>query len=381
MTEKLYDGDAYLFSFRARVRACEQKEACYRVLLDRTAFFPCEGGQGADHGRLGDAAVLDVLLVGDELFHITDAPLAIGEEVLGCVDPVRRMRHMRTHTAEHILSGVLHTLYGATNVGFHLGEHEVTLDLDISLTEEQLAAAEEETNRAIFENRPVRILFPKPEELASLTYRAKLDLREGVRLVEIEGVDLCACCAPHVMRTGECGMLKILSCTAHKGGSRLCIAVAADALCDYRQKQKSVHEASVLLSLPEDRVAEGVERTLAALAEERRRLSALRAAIRAERIAALPIGADAVVLYPDLDTAALRFYAEEGAAHTGAAVLVLLEEDGSCRYAMAGQGDMGARAGRLHALLGGRGGGRASFASGTFPRDAAAVRIAFLEER
>ena len=380
MTEKLYDRDPYLFTFRATVRACEGEGHGYRILLDRTAFFPCEGGQGADHGLLGDLAVRDVLLLGGELWHLTDGALPVGDEVEGRVDAVRRLRHMRVHTGEHILSGVLHRRYGATNVGFHLGDTEVTLDLDLPLTAEELAAAEEAANLAVLEDRPVRILWPSAAELPTLDYRAKLDLTEGVRLVEIEGVDLCACCAPHVLHTGECGLIKIVSHMSYKGGVRLHIAVGTDALADYREKQENVHAISVLLSLPEGQVADGVARTLAALAEERRRLSSLRTVLRAERVAALPKGEDAVLLYPDLDAGARRPYAEEAAAHTGATVLVLLPTEGGCRYAIgSGREEARARSEALHAALGGRGGGHAALSQGSLPADAATVSRCFRE--
>ena len=286
MTEKLYDHDAALMTFDATVRACTPKGDRYEILLDKTAFFPCEGGQGADHGFLGDARVLDAILAGDEIYHITDSPLPVGREVLGRLDEARRLRHMRVHSGEHILSGVLHRMYGATNVGFHLGDTEVTLDLDIPLDAAQLTAAEDAANHAVFENRAVRILYPRPEELSSFEYRAKLDLTENVRLVEIDGVDLCACCAPHVARTGEVGLVRIISSMRYKGGTRLWIAVGVDALGDYRQKSESVHAVSVALSVPEGEVAPAVLRMLSALSEEKRTVAELRAALRTERISA-----------------------------------------------------------------------------------------------
>ncbi len=379
MTTKLYENEQELFRFEASVRACRPEGDHFLVLLDRTAFFPCEGGQGADRGTLGGARVLDVTLEGDELLHRLDAPLAVGATVTGEVDAARRRRHMQVHTGEHILSGVLHTLYGATNVGFHLGETEVTLDLDIPLTAEELAAAEEAANRAVFENRAVRILYPAPAELGALDYRAKLALTEGVRLVEIEGVDLCACCAPHVARTGECGLIKIVSHMNYKGGTRLWVAVGVDALADYRTKQENVHAVSVALSVPEAEIADGVARLQKTLAAERGALSALRAALRAERLSSLADG-DSVLLYPDLDAGALRLYAEEGAGRTSGTVLVLLEVGDGCRYAMASRtSDVKARAAALHARLGGRGGGHPSPVQGSFAAPAEAVRAAFAE--
>lgn len=374
MTEKLYDGDAALMTFDATVRACTPKGDRYEILLDKTAFFPCEGGQGADHGRIGEATVLDARLVGDEILHITDRPLAVGEGVFCTLDVDRRLRHMQIHTAEHILSGVLHSMYGATNVGFHLGDTEVTLDLDLPLTEEEVATAEEAANSAIRANLPVRVLWPRPEELSSLDYRAKLALTEGVRLVEIAGVDLCACCAPHVARTGECGLLKVTGYMHYKGGVRLHIVAGADALTDYREKQTEVHAVSVALSVKESEISAGVARLLQTMAEERRVLSEVRALLRRERLAAASGKRDIVVSYQGLDAAALRAYAEDGAALCEGIALILLPDGDGCRYAMASRTeDVKVLSASLHASLGGRGGGKPSLTQGSFPVPADAV--------
>ena len=377
MTELLYYRDATLLEFSATVRSVEPAEGGYRVLLDRSAFFPCEGGQGADHGTLGGVAVTDVLLCGDELVHVTAEPLLVGTAVPGRVDAARRRRHMQVHTGEHILSGVLCRMYGATNVGFHLGETEVTLDLDVFLDAAQLAAAEEEANRAVFENRAVRILYPASEDLPTLNYRSKLELTENVRLVEIEGVDLCACCAPHVARTGEVGLIKIISSMRYKGGVRLHIAVGVDALSDYRARCESVHAASVALSAPESEIAPAIDRVLMALTEEKHAVSALRAALRAERLAAASAaagGGDLYLSYPDLDPIGLRSYAEEGMAMTDGLVLVAAPADGGCRYALASRTENVKKvAAGLHEALGGRGGGRPELVQGSVPVDFATL--------
>ena len=377
MTEKLYDIDPYMTEFFATVLSCEAAGERFCVVLDRTAFFPCEGGQGADHGALGDAAVLDVLLRGDTLVHITDSPLAVSSVVEGQIDVARRRRMMQTHTAEHILSGVCHTLYGTTNVGFHLGDHEVTLDLDLPLTEAEVAAAEEAANRAIWENRPVRVLYPTPEELAGLDYRSKLALTEGVRLVLIEGVDLCACCAPHVASTGECGLLKVTGYMHYKGGVRLHIAVGVDALLDYRAKQEAVHTASVALSVPEGEVTAGLARFMDAAGEERRAHAATRATLRRERLLAALERGERTLTLTDITPADLRGYAEEGAALAGAPMLILLQDGAATRYALASTGeDVRPLTASLHAALGGRGGGKPTLVQGSVPASPAAMLAA-----
>ena len=142
MTEKLYENDAYQQVFTATVLSCTAAPTGYAVVLDRTAFFPEGGGQPCDTGRLGDARVLAVHTDGETITHTTDAPLPVGAAVEGLLDWDRRLDAMQQHTGEHILSGTLHRLYGAENVGFHIGDPYVRMDTSIPLTAQQLADAE-----------------------------------------------------------------------------------------------------------------------------------------------------------------------------------------------------------------------------------------------
>ena len=203
MTLKLYDNDSFLFSFSARVLSCESAGERWRAVLDRTAFFPEGGGQPADPGTLGGVPVLDVQEEPDGIAHYLPSPLPEGETVQGELDRAVRLRRMQNHTGEHILCGLAHRHYGYENVGFHLGEDAVTMDLSGELTPEQLRALEREANEVVWEDVPVTARYPDPAELPHLTYRSKLELTENVRLVTIEGYDVCACCAPHVQHTGQ----------------------------------------------------------------------------------------------------------------------------------------------------------------------------------
>ena len=139
MTEKLYEVDSYVQNFTAQVVSCTPVPGGFAVVLDRTAFFPEGGGQPCDTGRLGGARVLAVHTDGETIIHTTDAPLTAGETVDGCLDWPARLDAMQQHTGEHILSGALHRLFGAENVGFHIGSPYVRMDTSIPLTQEQLA--------------------------------------------------------------------------------------------------------------------------------------------------------------------------------------------------------------------------------------------------
>ena len=282
-TKKLYYDDQTLTRFTARVLVCEPEKNGWQVLLDATAFYPEGGGQPADHGVLSaaDAAgrdalsagaasgplpaarVLDVHEKGGLIWHLTDAPLPAGETVTGEVDAVRRLEMSQQHTGEHILSGLLHEMFGAENVGFHIGEEIVTLDTSLPIPPEGLAEAERRANAVIWADTPVRAFWPAPEELAQLEYRSKKALEGPVRILEIPGADRCACCGTHVAHAGQVGMIKIIAAQNYKRGTRITIACGLRALADYRAKCTEQTGISVLLSAKPGRLAEAVGRLAA----------------------------------------------------------------------------------------------------------------------
>lgn len=173
-TEKLYDRDAFLKEFDAVVTDCRPgKEDTYLVTLDRTAFYPEGGGQPADHGDLGGAAVLDVQERDGLVLHTCDRPLTVGASVHGAIDWSRRFDHMQQHSGEHIVSGMLCAAFSCDNVGFHMGADVVTIDYNAPMTWEQVLEVEARANRYIWENHPFRAYCPAPEELAAISYRSK----------------------------------------------------------------------------------------------------------------------------------------------------------------------------------------------------------------
>lgn len=230
MVKKLYYADCDLRNFTAKVLSCEKTDGGYAILLDQTAFYPEGGGQACDLGTLGGVDVLSVREVGDTPVHFCAAPLAVGSRVEGAIDWARRFDQMQQHTGEHILSGLVHEKYGWNNVGFHVGGDTVTVDFDGLIPPEELEALELAVNRAVWEDLELRIYTPEPEELEALSYRTKRALPWPVRIVEIPGVDRCACCAVHVRRTGQVGLVKILSCVKFHQGVRMEIACGERAL-------------------------------------------------------------------------------------------------------------------------------------------------------
>ena len=263
MTEKLYYLDAYAAKFTAKVLECTQEKKNWKVVLNRTLFYPEGGGQPADMGILGGAKVLDVHEKDDIITHTTDKPLEVGAEVEGEIDWERRFDLMQNHSGEHILSGVICRKYGCDNVGFHMGKETITIDLNTKIPDEDLAWLEEKANEAIWNNVPVGIRYPSKEELAALDYRSKKELEGQVRIVNVGDYDCCACCGTHVKLAGEIGLIKIISAQNYKGGTRLELLSGKRALQDYRRKNDVSAEAGRLLSVPAQKADGAVKNVLA----------------------------------------------------------------------------------------------------------------------
>lgn len=256
----------------------------YAVVLDQTVFFPEGGGQPADTGVLGGAHVLDVQLLPDVIVHYTDAPLTPGTLVRGEIDWPQRFRRMQGHSGEHIISGLIHREFGFDNVGFHLGEDVITMDYNGELTWPQLMHIERLANEAVYRNVPIRTEYPAPEQLAHMEYRSKLDLKEDVRIVTVEGYDVCACCAPHVSHTGEIGAIKFTSVMRHRGGVRVTILCGSDAETDYREKSAQVAALSAQLSVRQADVVPAVQRLLDEIAQQKAAAAELERRLNAQRL-------------------------------------------------------------------------------------------------
>lgn len=307
-TEKLYDKDSYLQEFTATVVSCEQKnDTTYRVVLDQTAFFPEGGGQTGDIGWLNDIAVTDTREKAGVIYHETNVPIEPGTQAAGKIDFAVRYDKMQQHTGEHILSGIVCATYGYNNVGFHLSTEITTLDFDGELSAEQVRELEVKANEMIHKNIPVQVKFPTKEELAAMEYRSKIEIEGQVRIVEIPGVDRCACCAPHVKMTGEVGLIKIVSCERHRGGCRMTIVCGMRALKDYQQKQESVGKVSAALSAKPDKIAEAVERLQEQQTKLREQLNRIQAMYLENKLEKIQPEEKVVCIFEEsLDSIAMR---------------------------------------------------------------------------
>lgn len=378
-TEKLYYIDSHLFDFEATVLDCRETEKGWALILDRTAFFPEGGGQQADTGFIGTVPVRDVQEQGGEILHFCGEALPVGAHLPCRVEREQRLVRMQNHSGEHIVSGLAHRLYGCENVGFHMGEDCMTIDFDRELSWQQLMEIETLANEAVRDNLPVLCSFPEGEALEKLEYRSKLELTENVRIVEIPGIDRCACCAPHVERTGEIGLIKILDAERHRGGVRLSLCCGMLALRDYRVKQENIAAISQALSAKRHETAGAVSRLLSEQQKGKERIAALSmelARLKAERCPATE--GNLLVFDNVLDEVALREL-----------VNLLMEKCGGIAAAFSGSDETGYRyimgsrrvdlrrcAKEINRLIDGRGGGKPQMIQGSAAADAEHIRQA-----
>ena len=218
MTELLYTTDAYVRNFDAVVTAVTEDNG---VILDRTAFYPGGGGQPNDEGMLtaGDQTwnVTKVKKVGGEVVHFVDGkPLAVGTAVTGQLDWERRYKLMRTHTAMHILCGVVWRDYGASVTGGNMEPLQGRMDFEFeTMRQELVAEIETAVNVEVEAARATRVQILPREEAFQIPdlIRTKISLLpEGipeVRTVELVGLDLQADGGTHVANTKEVGRMRI----------------------------------------------------------------------------------------------------------------------------------------------------------------------------
>lgn len=369
MTERLYYADSHMKEFTARVTSCEHDGKRWCVTLDRTAFFPEGGGQAADSGYIGDVRVFDVHEKDRKILHYTENEIPVNAEYHCKIDWDQRFRRMQNHSGEHIVSGIVNKRFGYDNVGFHLAEDYVTLDFNGELTAEELASVELAANKAVWENVNIITEFPEPEALKNLEYRSKLDLTEDVRIVTIEGYDKCACCAPHVSRTGEIGIIKLIDIMKHRGGVRVTMLCGIDAYKDYAQKQDSAAEISALLSAKRSDIAIAVKKFYDELQNEKYQSAELKKTILKEAGEKLEtIEGNYCFFYTSaFDINSLRTLVNEAMKRCGGIAAAFSGNDETGYNYVMGSAhiDLRAKSKEINAAISGRGGGSPEMIQGS----------------
>lgn len=379
---RLYYADAHLRELTARVLECEPEGEHWRVVLDQTAFYPEGGGQAGDRGLLNQVRVLDTREAAETVIHLCDSPLEVGTVVTGKLDWEHRFDLMQQHTGEHMVSGILHRLYGANNVGFHMGWESITIDFDVEIPGEDLPKIESMVNQAIWQCQPVRCWIPEPQELETVVYRSKRPLPWPVRIVQVGDTDCCACCGVHVKNTGEIGLVKLFSCVKFRSGSRIEMLCGQRALAYMNRIFQENARVSHAFSAKAVETGQAAEQMNETLSQYKYRLTGLENQLFAAMARDYQGKENALVFQPELDSAGVRRLAEQIARQLSGIAAVFSGEDGEgYRYALMGQPEqVGELCKAMHARLSGRGGGRGGLCQGSVPANQAQIRDFFAEK-
>jgi alanyl-tRNA synthetase len=395
MTDRLYYNDPYSREFEGTVRGVESAAGRAIVRLDRSSFYPTSGGQPFDTGKLDSFDVVDVFEDDDgnvahvvELVSLQDPlgaaggatadgakrpGLEAGQRVRGQVDWPRRFDHMQQHTGQHVLSAAFDRLFRAGTVSFHLGTEASTIDLASELASGDLAKAEEEANRVVWEDRPVTIRYATAEEAERLPLR-KEPAREGtLRLIDIDGFDLSACGGTHVARTGAIGIIAVTGWERFKGGQRLEFLCGRRALTRFRSQRDTLAASVRLLSVLPAELPAAIERMQMDAKDQKRAVTGLQtelARYRAEELisSAEPTSRGRLVLRAvDGDANVLKVLASTVISRPGY-IVVLASRSTPPLVVIARSADVNLAANEVLAVLtrsfGGRGGGNPDLAQG-----------------
>ena len=383
---ELFYTNPYLREFDATVVACTEGKKGFEVVLDNTAFYPEGGGQPADLGTLGEAKVSDVRRQNGVIIHFTDKAFEEGATVHGVLDWERRYDNMQNHTGEHVLSGVINHAFGYENVGFHMHDDAITIDMDGPMTDDDVKAMEKAANDMIKADIAVDISFPSAEERTAMGFRSKKELTGKVRIVNIPTADCCACCGTHVKSTQEVGIIKVLSASKHRGGTRIEFVCGDRALRDFTKKHDEVIKASRLLSVKPDEVAAAVEKTLQTLVAHDERIAQMNQRYFEMKTTMLPADQTILTLFEEgLTPFELKLFATQVAESKKAQVTALLAPataaDGALvyNYVIAWDDARLREASKtLNQRLNGRGGGK-DMVQGSFKAARAEIETAIAE--
>ena len=379
-TERLYEqNESNVFEFTATVIDCiRTDDGLFAVELDRTAFFPEGGGQYSDTGIIvtGNGTEVNVLRVDvsdGRILHTVSNEISQGSIITAALDKDKRLRRMQNHSGEHIISGLLHSLYGIENAGFHMTEgrvNEITIDTAAPLTDEMLRRVEALANKAVLENRRIICYYPSPELLETVEYRSKTELSGEIRLVEIEGIDVCACCAPHVTRTGEIGPIVIKSFMKYKRGVRITAVCGEDALEYLRMAADSVSAIARMYSTQPEEAYSSVLRREELIKDKLAEIYSLRRELLEYKLKDIAASVtdrskSICVFEAGCDASLMRNMVNEGVKLTDACFAVFSEEGETIRYTVGSRDrDLSSLSSRMRDELDCKGGGKGTMISG-----------------
>lgn len=378
--EELYLKDMEALECEAVIMACTARaDGTFDVETDRTSLFPEGGGQLSDTGRMNGARILHCRETNNTVLHQTDKPFTPGEAVHIAADRRARLVHTQQHTGEHLLSFAYAHLFGAENIGFHMSEELVTIDLDRELTDAEIREGEAFANEMVWANRPIRIFTVDTGELENLPLRKKNEkLRGEVRIVEIEGGEMCTCCGTHFAHTAPVGIIKVLEHARYKQGCRIAFVCGALALRWFALENRELRHTAAQLSVRPEGVWNAVQRKeeqLAALHAELRQKNVQLAELYGERFMKNAANCEGYRLVTEVlpfDFETGKTIAEALCKAKDLFVLLFCAEGARYRYICAAGGacpvDCRDTAQKINGMLGAKGGGNQKLAQGSFPK-------------
>lgn len=394
-TTYLYDSNAYATEFDATVLNCEKvSENEYHLILDQTLFFPEQGGQSPDKGtingiqvsdvQINDGVIVHTLTVDNEGAHedavIKDSLPKPGDKVHGIIDWTHRFYNMQQHSGEHIFSGIVHSRFGYDNVGFHLSDQTVTMDFNGIMSEQDIYDIEYEVNKAITENIEVQVTFPTREELEKLEYRSKIEIEGQVRIVTVPGYDVCACCAPHVRRTGEIGILKVMGIQNYKGGIRVTILCGFRALMAFREKAAVISELTGFLTTGQDKLVDTVKKLKTSSQNMSSQLAQANQTLLLQKLESIPAELEDVIMFETgINTKTLRNVINSMMEkHSGYCGIFVGDDENGYNYVVGSKNkDCKEIAGKLKDEFSAKGGGNSQMIQGSLVASANDISTVF----
>ena len=385
MTQRIYYSEPYRRSFDATVTAVESVAGHTEVILDQTAFYPTSGGQPFDTGTLGGAAVSDVIDREDgSIAHIVSGTLRPGDVVTGEIDWARRFDHMQQHTGQHVLSAAFDRLFDVRTESFHMGQLSSTIDLAREVSAAEIAKAEDDANRIVWEDRVVAIRFATAEEAAAMPLRKQSGRTGALRLIDVTDYDLSACGGTHVERTGAIGIIAIGSWEKFKGGSRIEFLCGDRALQRFRVWRGALAAIQKHLSVPPIDMSSSIERLQEDAKSVQRTVRGFQEKLAIHEAHALLAKGSTVIaeVLEGWDAQGLKAIAVAATAAQPNAVIALFTATSPAQVVVARGAssavDAAALLKQLTAKFGGKGGGKADLAQGGGLIAPAAELIAFV---
>jgi len=362
MSIKLFYENRYMKEFDGTVLSCTEDKKGWAVVLGRTAFYPEGGGQPCDHGVMtfGDvvANIVDVREKGGEVIHYSDTEIPAGTQIHGVIDWDRRFDMMQQHTGEHIFSGVVNSMFGYNNVGFHLSEKDNVVDFDGPLTKDDIKAIMDRCNETIWRNLPV--IAEYPENVKEMEYRSKKELSGPIRIVTAGDADICACCGTHTATTSQAGPIVALTSMAYKGGTRINILCGRRAVEYLKNRNDDCYDISHQLSVPVEKITEAVSARMTEIDNLKYRLAqAKRQLMSVWAAAAQPADGVCVICREDLLSNEILTFTQLLAEKAATALVYSPQQGTNGKICIISTEYDTNKLGRhISAVLGGKGGGK-----------------------